>query len=831
MLGDGFLAELVPIRAVRDGIVFFEDGRVGVAFHLYFPPSRLRPRERHAASLERFALMLRQALPEEAVLRLYIEAVEGDLVLPRDYLELLERAEGAVKDANAARIDTLRLLAARGALRSWRTYMTVTWTPYLRKGAKESYTREEFSALKQEVASVVEAVEQAMTAAEVQAARMSTEEIEDVLYAYYNPSLKGLRPGDGETVQERVLRSRVDNRFEDKIRVGSAWITPVLLVKGPSTTFPGLLDRLMDLEGEFVLALEFAKVNQFEVAAKLNTIRVRLENMAADMGNRADPEMVVRAKTLARGLERRARTGEHVLEVGAMVLLRAASLQDLNARASRVYGQLQTLPNARAVKGPPAAFEYWLSAAPFSGRSFPRRWSYLDLNAAHMVPTRTPWRGSPRPIAWYVSREGSLVGLNPFDPRAAAWNGVVVGGSGTGKTFFTQSYITSFLLEGSFVAIIDKGGGYVPLAELMGGQIIFFAPGGEFTINPFDLPPGETEPSEEKKFFLLSLFKQMLPPADPETEAKETVILLAAIERLYQSHLQEVRGPDGEVKRVLRTPTLSDFRRVLVTTQETFGQAMTEEDRQLARTMAQSLALWTGQTPYGRLLDGETTLDLESNVIYFETTGISQSPELERVGLLLLMDLLWRRIARNPAEKKLLVFDEVWSLLASPYAARFIEDFYRRLRRYNAGALSCTQKLDDFVTGNAKGIIENSTYFFLLPANNQGPVVRRVLDLPQDVVEEYGTLSGKGELLFLLKVAGRFEGDFLRYVPSGYEFGAFGTSPAEQVRRREMAKELGSLPAAVRAWHIEWLSEALERSGEKAESSASRGLAKEGKGA
>jgi hypothetical protein len=90
-------------------------------------------------------------------------------------------------------------------------------------------------------------------------------------------------------------------------------------------------------------------------------------------------------------------------------------------------------------------------------------------------------------------------------------------------------------------------------------------------------------------------------------------------------------------------------------------------------------------------------------------------------------------------------------------------------------------------------------------------VVKRILELPDDVVQQYSTLAGKGEFLFLLKVAGRFEGDFLRYVPSGYEFAAFGTAPEEQVRRREMAKELGGLPAAVQTWHLEWLSDQLRR--------------------
>ncbi len=811
MRGWGELSQLVPIREVRDGVVFLEDGRVGVAFHLYFPPSRLRTLERHAATLERLALMMRQALPQDANLRIYIEAIEEDLNLPRSYLEFLERAKGVVHDINRAKLDALSILAARGQVRSWRTYMTILWPPYLRKTAKESFTREEYTALLQEVATLTDAVEQATIASEIDAVRMTGEEVEDILYAHYNPSLKGLRPGDGETVQERVLRSRVDNRFDDKIRVGSTWVSGVVMAKGPTRTFPGILNPLLELEGEFSLVFEFTKRDQFELSTKLNTIRVRLENVAADLGNRADPELVVRAKMLAQGLERRARTGEQILEVGAMVIVKAESLQDLHARLGKIQGQLQTLPNARPVKSPPGWFEYWMAAAPFSSNPLPRRWSYLDMNAAHMIPTRTPWRGSPKPIAWYLTREKSLVGINPFDRRATAWNGVVVGGSGSGKTFFTQSYITSFLLDGDFVAIVDKGGGYVPLVELLGGQIIYFSPGADFTINPFDLPEGEIEPSEEKKFFLLSLIKQMLPVSDGETESKQTVILLAAIERLYQSHLQEVRRPDGSVTRVLRTPTLSDFRRTLVTIQEAFSQAMTDRDREIAKNMAQSLALWTGNTPFGRLLDGQTTLDLSSPVVYFETTGIGQSPELERVGLLLLMDLLWRRIAKDPGEKKLIVFDEVWSLLASPTAARFVEDFYRRLRRYNAGALSCTQKLDDFTSGHAKGIIENSSYFFLLASTGQAPVVKRILELPDDVVQQYSTLAGKGEFLFLLKVAGQFEGDFLRYVPSGYEFAAFGTAPEEQVRRREMAKELGGLPAAVQTWHLEWLSDQLRR--------------------
>jgi len=808
----GELAPLLMLRDIRDGVVFLENGHIGIGINVYFPPSRLKTDEERAAAMENMAILARQVLPIQATLRLYVEAVEKDPEFPPTYLELLQNAEGAVRDINSARVDALKLEAARGRLRQWHTSLTVTWIPSILKTAKSSYTMEEFQTLKRESRTLMTAIESVLADAGIRTRLMDDKELEALLYRYYNPSIGSARPGGGSSVVERILHSRVDNRLEDRLRIGNTWVGAIYLAKGPTRTFPGVLDPVMGLGGEFLLIAEINHPDQFEISSRLNTIRSRLESISADMGSRADPELTVRARVLAEGLERRARTGEHAVEMGVVIFVRAGEPSELYSRVNNLYGQLQVMPNARVIKKIPAIFEFWLAGAPFSGKRLPRHWVCLDMNAAQMLPTRTPWRGSPNPLAWYLTLEGNLVGINPFDERAPAWNGVVIGGSGSGKTFFTQSYITSFLLEGKFVAIIDKGGGYVPLCQLLGGEIIYFSAASQVTINPFDLPEGEHVPSQEKKFFLLTLLRQIIPSRSPALEATEQAILLSAIDRVYLSLTQEVVGPDGTTqKRLVRSPTLSDFRRVLTTLEETFGQSMGAEERELAKQMAQALAVWTGNTPFGRLIDGPTSIDIKNRLIYFETTGISSSPELERVGLLLLMELLWARIARDPAEKKMVVFDEIWSLLASPMAARYVDDFYRRLRRYNAGALSCTQKLQDFEEGHAKGIITNSYYFFMLAAPDQKPVLERLLGLPEDVTSAYARIPPKGQFLFLLRSEGGFEGDFLRYTPSGYEFGAFGTSPKEQERRARMIEDYGSIEAAVRAWHLSWLAGDMEK--------------------
>jgi len=48
------------------------------------------------------------------------------------------------------------------------------------------------------------------------------------------------------------------------------------------------------------------------------------------------------------------------------------------------------------------------------------------------------------------------------------------------------------------ISIIERGDSYQPLVELMGGRVIDVKLDGAETLNPWDLPKGETTPSKEK---------------------------------------------------------------------------------------------------------------------------------------------------------------------------------------------------------------------------------------------------------------------------------------------------------------------------------------------
>ena len=125
----------------------------------------------------------------------------------------------------------------------------------------------------------------------------------------------------------------------------------------------------------------------------------------------------------------------------------------------------------------------------------------------------------------------------------------------------------------------------------------------------------------------------------------------------------------------------------------------------LARSLALRLQPWSGDTPFGNLLDRDSTVFPDAPVLYFETSGLEAYPKLQNVATLLIAEAIWRRVKRTPERRKLIILDEFWTLLQIPKAASFIVELYRRFRRYNAAAYAVTQSLKDFTGEGAQGIL------------------------------------------------------------------------------------------------------------------------------
>lgn len=94
-------------------------------------------------------------------------------------------------------------------------------------------------------------------------------------------------------------------------------------------------------------------------------------------------------------------------------------------------------------------------------------------------------------------------------------------------------------------------------------------------------------------------------------------------------------------------PTLSDLAKRLASSEE-----------ESLRTIAKMLYLWTGDRPYGRLLDGQGGLRADAEICTFDLQGLSSYPDLQGVMILILTDFILGRIANEKERKARIIIDE-----------------------------------------------------------------------------------------------------------------------------------------------------------------------------
>ena len=131
---------------------------------------------------------------------------------------------------------------------------------------------------------------------------------------------------------------------------------------------------------------------------------------------------------------------------------------------------------------------------------------------------------------------------------------------------------------------------------------------------------------------------------------------------------------------------------------------------------AQVLYSWTGNTAYGKMLDGPSTVQLTKDLITIEVKGLDSYPDLQNVLLLLLTDFIRREAARDLRTPYLLIIDEAWKLFETPSGRGFALEAYRTFRKYNGGIWCISQNYKDFLSSEEvkNAIFPNTNSLFIL---------------------------------------------------------------------------------------------------------------------
>lgn len=525
----------------------------------------------------------------------------------------------------------------------------------------------------------------------MRAALIPVDEIADLVYLQWNPTRNVPRSGyDPDDVRYSLLFTDV-GIYDRGFSMGDMHYRVLSLKLLPDQTFATMAATLRDLPFDSRLQFTIHVPNQQKELESLQVQRrIAYSMIAGRRSGVSDLDSEAKFRDLETLLEQMVAQGEKVFHLSLQIVLRAKSQEALDDLVSQALMKVRDLAGAEGMEETLAAFDVFSEIAVPNARAKERTKRVKTSNLCDLLPLYGPWPGHNEAKILLRSRLGSLVSFNPFSSDLTNSNQIVSGGSGSGKSFLTNILLMQMLKENPKVFVVDIGGSYKKICENFEGQYIPLGVESNFSINPFDLANDEKGPSNQKIKFILSLVEIMTKEAtEPSLGKLERAEIENAIQRVYET---------------LKRPTLSDLRKIL----------LAHPDSQINR-YGKILGPWCGDTPYGRFVDRETTIELTRPIVCFDLKGMEALPDLQAACLFIITDFVWREVQADRTKMKFLIFDECWKLLENESGALFIAEVFRTFRKYMASAIAISQNIDDFARSKvATAILPNSSVKWIL---------------------------------------------------------------------------------------------------------------------
>ncbi|MFP5519914.1 MAG: TraC family protein [Bdellovibrionia bacterium] len=460
-------------------------------------------------------------------------------------------------------------------------------------------------------------------------------------------------------------------------------------------TFASMVGGLLKLPFPFEISQTIHIPEQKSELDKLQVQRRLAHSMAAGAKNVRDLESEAQLTDLETLIEELLSGSEKVVYSDLSLIIFGTSENDLDEKTDEVLKSFRQMSSAEGVAETLPSFEGYIKALPGICDLFRAR-KMKSSNAAHFMPIFSTWEGNEKPVCLIPNRDGTLVSVDPFSSELPNWNGIIFGGSGSGKSFTVANLILSFIAQNPEPKVIwiDNGASSQKLVESFEGEFIDLGLESNIRLNLFDLPANGTKPPPYKVKLILAVLETILKEDDKSSLPKREKALLEEV--IYQAY--ETCAP--------RIPILSDLR-----------SQLSEHSSVEMRNYAQTLYSWTGQTAYGRMLDGQSNVTLTKNLTTVEISGLNSHPALQNVFLLLLTDFIRSEAARDLKTPYLLIIDEAWRIFqASESGREFALECYRLLRKFMAAIFCLTQNYRDFLSDPqvAESILPNTVHFFIL---------------------------------------------------------------------------------------------------------------------
>ncbi|MEC4682483.1 MAG: hypothetical protein VST70_02205 [Nitrospirota bacterium] len=477
------------------------------------------------------------------------------------------------------------------------------------------------------------------------------------------------------------------------------------------------------------------------------------------------------------------------------------SLSRLGVQILRAFGEAE---GALCAAEPYRQWPLFRSQFPLDGDGNDRWEVVTSAQLARVLPVwdRMPDQENP----WFFGKNHrqEVVGLDFWSRELPNANGLVLGRSGSGKSFGVKMLLCQYLLKDPehHVVIVENGGDFERLAGFFGGDYIRIDLSGNFSLNPFplknDLCVGGDRYDPDWMGFLVALIETFLITAHPVLPVHRS-ILGQCLSDLYD------RLPGQDVR-----PCLTDLVRTLFS-----FRGRDEEDEQASYEMAKTLEAWaTGL--YAPLFNNPSGFAPRKRILGFDLSGLDRQESLRGIVFAFIAGISLEKLFREKNRRLYFVYDEAHRLMTQFRGTGFLEHMYRTARKFGGGVVAMSQSPEDWLTeGREGGILGNSSWKWIFPCSVL-PSTYQKIGLSDREIDLISSLEfERGEFSECYLSMGTRRG-ILRLEPSPLEYWMAAKSPDEDRIYEETLSDKKTIYETLRylaeeRWEERWTENPRER--------------------
>ncbi|MCP4653469.1 MAG: TraC family protein [Candidatus Omnitrophica bacterium] len=721
------LQSILPYSHIEDGHLVFLDESISLCFELSSPVIENYAEQDLIAYSQKIETILSNS--EEKLTYQAFFTLDSDYAKEIQQHNKVTNIHPLVHQMHKGRVDWLQGLMDRKDFRRMRCIFFVNYSghrlhqklnPFASFKKIYKIRKEEVQRKKKELKALVHGLESSFETIGFSLKKLNKHEIMQVIYKYLNPDrvktgIECPLPKEEQRFVKQVCCSdfSVDREKGEYINYGGYYHKYISLKVLPEETFPAMLERVANLAfNEFDIVVNFESPNKEWGRKKIIALRKREHgNLSGPFGvsNREAQNKIQQYDESIDDIQQR---NQKLFKMQLVVHVYAETIDELKRKAADVIQIFYSLSGAETHE------ERWGAVLPIFLGSLPG-WTressrYLLMKTTHLadlLPFFSEFKGSGNAECIFLNSTGGVAAFDPFSDGLEAYNMVVIGATGSGKSFTVNQIVNQYSKNDPIEIFIDVGGSYRRQVLLKEGEYINLNLKEKFTINLFDLGNGRklADFSEEERVEILNkkakTIEQMIGGVK-RFGADDQIVsdyIFRSIEQMYN---------------IIDKPVLGDLTKML--------NYLSQKHPPFSKffdSVAGLLGIWLKGGKYGSFTDGHSTISLEKDVICFDLKGLDSFPEFQSVMFVIVTNFVWTKIMEDKNRRKFVVFDECWKLLNTPEASEFIEECYRTFRKYGAGAISITQSLHDFLGGKLEhAVLGNTQTRFILRQNSEAAV-------------------------------------------------------------------------------------------------------------